>query len=71
MAESLEQVCPKLLVDFECAQDCQRLERATGNTQRSQLIQEYGAMLEARRRVCHIAETPKQLIALLRAALQK
>lgn len=69
-AEPQEQACPKLLMDFECAQYYQQIELAHGEVQRCRIVQEYVAILEDRRRACHCADTLEQQEAQLRAALR-
>jgi hypothetical protein len=44
--------CATLLMDFECRQYQQRLERATNNVERDRIRLEYQQLVEERRQLC-------------------
>lgn len=70
-AETVEWVCPTLLMDFECAQYQQRLKLADSDAQRDQTFREYAVELAKRRRACRVTESAERQVALLRAPLQR
>lgn len=49
------ELCPMLLMDFECAQRLQRLEHAADREARDRIAKEYRQLLDERRKSCPMA----------------
>jgi len=64
-------VCPMLLMDFECTQYRQRLERAADNVARYRIDHEYRLIIEDRRQACLCNTTQEQRETLVQAAADR
>jgi len=62
------EVCPSLLMDFECARYQQRLKLAGSEAQRGQVVADYVQIQNERRRVCPVSDKVLQQAVAQQAA---